>query len=103
MVWSIIKSHVFVNIYVNFDRPPSFIWPGVGNGIKKVGFFKKNRRLVTGISKTSDFPEITHWLVDKGVSSISLNPDSVMNMTEEVLKAESHLSAETLHRRSTDE
>lgn len=36
----------------------------------------------------SDFPEITRWLVDQGISSISLNPDSVMNMTEEVLKAE---------------
>jgi len=51
----------------------------------------------------SDFPEITHWLVEHGVSSISLNPDSVMNMTEEVLKSESLLSEEQkYHRRSTD-
>lgn len=51
----------------------------------------------------SDFPEITHWLVDQGISSISLNPDSVMNMTEEVLKAESQLAASgKYHRRSTD-
>jgi len=51
----------------------------------------------------SDFPEITHWLVEHGVSSISLNPDSVMNMTEEVLKSESLLSEELkYHRRSTD-
>lgn len=48
----------------------------------------------------SDFPEITHWLVEQGVSSISLNPDSVMNMTEEVLKAES--GSDAPHRRSTD-
>ncbi|MCW8855414.1 MAG: phosphoenolpyruvate synthase [Gammaproteobacteria bacterium] len=40
----------------------------------------------------SDFPEITHWLVDQGISSISLNPDSVIDMTHEVLLAESKLS-----------
>jgi len=51
----------------------------------------------------SDFPEITHWLVEQGISSISLNPDSVMNMTEEVLKAESLLDTnQQFHRRSTD-
>jgi len=51
----------------------------------------------------SDFPEITHWLVEQGISSISLNPDSVMNMTEEVLKSESLLQAASgHHRRSTD-
>jgi pyruvate,water dikinase len=36
----------------------------------------------------SDFPEITCWLVEQGISSISLNPDSVIAMTEEVLKVE---------------
>jgi len=51
----------------------------------------------------SDFPEITHWLVEQGISSISLNPDSVMNMTEEVLKAEALLETnQQFHRRSTD-
>jgi pyruvate,water dikinase len=30
----------------------------------------------------SDFPEITSWLVDKGITSISLNPDSVFSMRE---------------------
>ena len=36
----------------------------------------------------SDFPEITQWLVEQGISSISLNPDSVIEMTELVLKLE---------------
>jgi len=36
----------------------------------------------------SDFPEITRWLVEQGVSSISLNPDSVIDMTKEVLSIE---------------
>lgn len=29
----------------------------------------------------SDFPEITRWLVQKGIQSIALNPDSVLAMT----------------------
>jgi pyruvate,water dikinase len=36
----------------------------------------------------SDFPEITRWLVERGIHSISLNPDSVMKMTEIVLEIE---------------
>lgn len=36
----------------------------------------------------SDFPEITRWLVDQGIHSISLNPDSVMKMTQIVLDME---------------
>jgi pyruvate,water dikinase len=36
----------------------------------------------------SDFPEITRWLVDQGIDSISLNPDSVLKMTEVVVEME---------------
>ena len=36
----------------------------------------------------SDFPEITRWLVEQGISSISLNPDSVLEMLQEVLAVE---------------
>jgi pyruvate, water dikinase len=36
----------------------------------------------------SDFPEITRWLVEQGIVSISLNPDSALNMTELVLSVE---------------
>lgn len=36
----------------------------------------------------SDFPEITRWLVEQGISSISLNPDSVLKMTQIVLDIE---------------
>jgi pyruvate,water dikinase len=36
----------------------------------------------------SDFPEITGWLVDRGIQSISLNPDSVLTMTQVVLDME---------------
>jgi pyruvate,water dikinase len=36
----------------------------------------------------SDFPEITRWLVSRGIDSISLNPDSVLKMTRVVLDME---------------
>lgn len=36
----------------------------------------------------SDYPEITRWLVENGITSISLNPDSVYRMVEEVIKVE---------------
>jgi pyruvate,water dikinase len=36
----------------------------------------------------SDYPDITRWLVEKGIESISLNADSVLNMTRLVLEVE---------------
>lgn len=40
----------------------------------------------------SDFPEITEWLVKHGIESISLNPDSVLRMTQVVLEMEQGLT-----------
>ncbi|NNG13583.1 MAG: phosphoenolpyruvate synthase [Gammaproteobacteria bacterium] len=39
----------------------------------------------------SDFPEITRWLVEHKIHSISLNPDSVLPMLQVVLEAEKKL------------
>jgi pyruvate,water dikinase len=36
----------------------------------------------------SDYPELTRWLVERGIGSISLNPDSVIPMTQVVLEME---------------
>lgn len=36
----------------------------------------------------SDFPEITTWLVEQGIESISLNPDSILPMYDVVIRAE---------------
>jgi pyruvate, water dikinase len=36
----------------------------------------------------SDFPEITEWLVKHGIDSMSLNPDSLLRMTQVVLNVE---------------
>lgn len=42
----------------------------------------------------SDFPEITRWLVQQGIGSIALNPDSVLKMTQIVADAENELAKE---------
>lgn len=39
----------------------------------------------------SDFPEITEWLVEQGIDSMSLNPDSLLRMTKVVLETEAKL------------
>ena len=39
----------------------------------------------------SDFPEITRWLVERGVETISLNPDSLVDMLAVVNQAEKDL------------
>jgi pyruvate,water dikinase len=44
----------------------------------------------------SDFPEITRWLVEQGVNSISLNPDSVLKMTQIVLDIEAEQNQEAM-------
>ncbi len=36
----------------------------------------------------SDYPEITRWLVQHGIESISLNPDSLLTMTDVVVSME---------------
>ena len=44
----------------------------------------------------SDYPEITRWLVSKGIESISLNADSVLTMLPQVLAAEDATGNESL-------
>jgi pyruvate,water dikinase len=39
----------------------------------------------------SDFPETTRWLVEQGIESIALNPDSILKMTAVVLEIEREL------------
>lgn len=45
----------------------------------------------------SNFPEVTEWLVTKGISSISLNPNSIINMTQVVLDMEQKHQQITQH------
>ena len=39
----------------------------------------------------SDYPEITEFLVENGIDSISLNPDSVLKMRQVVVELEKRL------------
>ena len=41
----------------------------------------------------SDYPEFAAWLIEQGISSISLNPDAVINTTLVVAEAETKLEA----------
>ncbi len=41
----------------------------------------------------SDFREVTRWLVEEGIQSIALNPDSVLKMTQLVLEVEAELDS----------
>jgi pyruvate, water dikinase len=41
----------------------------------------------------SDYPEFARFLVEKGISSISLNPDTVLQTTHIILEAEAELGA----------
>ncbi len=52
---------------------------------------EKNKYIGICGQAPSDFPEITRWLVEQGISSISLNPDSVIDMTQQVLEVEAKL------------
>jgi pyruvate,water dikinase len=38
----------------------------------------------------SDYPEITQWLVNQGIESISLNPDSILRMQKIIVDTEKH-------------
>lgn len=49
---------------------------------------KQNKYIGICGQAPSDFPEITTWLVEQGIESISLNPDSILPMYDVVLKAE---------------
>jgi pyruvate,water dikinase len=46
----------------------------------------------------SDFPEITAWLVEQGIESMSLNADSVLAMTRTVLDMEAKIASGTAAR-----
>ncbi|HZJ81291.1 MAG TPA: phosphoenolpyruvate synthase, partial [Guyparkeria sp.] len=40
----------------------------------------------------SDFPEISQWLVERGISSLSLNPDSLLPVQQVVLETEKRMA-----------
>jgi pyruvate,water dikinase len=51
----------------------------------------------------SDYPEFALFLVEKGITSISLNPDTVMQTTGLILATEAELAKEAGAKVSLDE
>ena len=49
----------------------------------------------------SDYPEFAQFLVEKGISSISLNPDTVVQTTEKILEFERALVRQNIPTTST--
>jgi len=41
----------------------------------------------------SDYPEFAHFLVERGITSISLNPDTVIQTTQKIVEAELEVEA----------
>lgn len=67
--------------------------PAIKMLIEKVIKACKQQQKYVGIcgQAPSDYPELTEWLVEKGIDSISLNSDSILPMTQVVLKEEKKL------------
>jgi len=42
----------------------------------------------------SDYPEFARFLVEKGITSISLNPDTVLQTTHMILEVEAELTSQ---------
>lgn len=51
----------------------------------------------------SDYPEFARFLVEKGITSISLNPDTVLQTTALILEAEAELAAQAQNTTSIEE
>jgi pyruvate,water dikinase len=49
----------------------------------------------------SDYPEFAQFLVEKGISSISLNPDTVVQTTEKILEFEASLARKNASTKTT--
>jgi pyruvate, water dikinase len=49
----------------------------------------------------SDYPEFAQFLVEKGISSISLNPDTVLQTTHIILEAEAAIAPKPTKPRSS--
>lgn len=52
---------------------------------------KEGKYIGICVQAPSDYPEITEFLVENGISSLSLNPDSVLKMRQAVVELEKRL------------
>jgi pyruvate,water dikinase len=65
---------------------------------------RKGRKVGICGQAPSDFPEFAAFLVEQGIDSISLTPDSLLKTSERVLRAEAEMGPQAARpaRRSTD-
>lgn len=69
-----------------FDERNEQVREMIGTAIEKAN--SANKKIGLCGQAPSDFPEIAQFLVDKGISSISFNPDAVVKGIKNILKAE---------------
>ena len=53
---------------------------------------RKNKKIGICGQAPSDYPEFAEFLVEKGINSISLNPDTVLQTTKTILEMEKRLT-----------
>jgi pyruvate,water dikinase len=72
-----------------FDERNAAVMKLISIAIRSVQ--KKNRKIGICGQAPSDYPEFAKFLVEEGIDSISLNPDSVLKTTVMILNAEERL------------
>ena len=70
----------------DFDERDSGVMKMIAMAVQ--GARRNNRHSGLCGQAPSDYPEFAEFLVDEGIDSISLNPDSVMKITPRVLELE---------------
>jgi len=97
-----IGSHDLTQLILGVDRDSEIVAhvfdehnPAVKTMIANVIRVAKSRGRKIGIcgQAPSDYPEFAEFLVEQGIDSISLNPDSVLRMTAKILQTENRLPA----------
>ena len=74
-----------------FDERNAAVKQFIGSVIKAVR--SKNRKIGICGQAPSDYPEFAQFLVERGIDSISLNPDAVLKTTAKILEMEKTLSS----------
>ena len=67
--------------------------PGVKEMIKLavVGAHRNHKHIGLCGQAPSDYPDMAEFLVEIGIDSMSLNPDTVLQTTQRILETEKHL------------
>ena len=95
-----IGSNDLTQLTLGIDRDSNLVarlFDERSEGVKRMvklaieGAKKYNRKIGICGQAPSDYPEFAQFLVEQGIDSISLNPDSVLKTMLEVAKVEQHI------------